>query len=764
MDIKSNYAKISFNFGPTLLSWMERYAPEIYLAILEADRQSAELRSGHGNAISQVYNHIIMPLANTRDKRTQIIWGIMDFKKRFDRFPEGMWLAETAVDIETLCILAENGIKFTILAPRQADKVTKIGAGEWEDVSGGGIDPTRAYLCRLPDGQKIAIFFYDGPISQAVAFEKLLTRGEDFANRLLTGFSDQRDWPQILNIATDGETYGHHHRHGDMALAYAIDYIENNGLARLTNYGEYLERHPPTHEVQIFENSSWSCIHGVERWRNNCGCNSGSHPEYGQEWRAPLRNAMDWLRDQLAFKYEHKAWEYLKCPWKARDEYIDVIVDRSEENVDRFIERHSAKDLSNGDKIAILELLEVQRHAMLMYTSCGWFFDELSGTETIQIMQYACRAIQLSENLFQDNIDNAFKVRLSLAKSNLPEHRKGLHIYDKFIKSAMVDLKKVAAHYAISSMFENYTDEISVFSYRVTKEDYQKLEAGRINLAVGKISVVSEITRRSEEISFCVLYFGNHALNGGVRTFSGHDAYQSMKDEIITAFETGAFADIVRLMDKHFGMNNYSIIHLFKDEQRKVLNFLMSKTLKDLEGAYRDIYENNRILMNFLHEHGIPVPEAFRAATEFTLNIDIERAFLEDELDIERIQNLIDDIKKWGVSLDFINLEFRARHKFERMIRKLYLNPSDFTQLLEIQKALEALKLLPVEIDYWQMQNIYYKIAKTTFMKFLLNAKTGDEDAIRWIEVFKYLGEMLSFDISSVLPENQISGDQIEET
>jgi hypothetical protein len=745
LDIVSNYAKISFNFGPTLLSWMETYTPDVYQAILEADRQSIEWRSGHGSAVAQVYSHIIMPLANSRDKRTQVIWGIKDFEYRFKRFPEGMWLSETAVDIETLEILAEHGIKFTILAPHQAQRVRRIGTGKWKDVSGSRIDPTRAYLCKLPSGRKINMFFYDGPISQAVAFEKLLIRGEDFASRLLSGFSFLRNWPQILNIATDGETYGHHHRFGDMAIAYALNYIENNGLARLTNYGEYLERHPPAHEVQIYENSSWSCIHGIERWRSNCGCNSGGHPEWNQEWREPLRNALDWLREQLAFKYELKAKEYLKNPWNARDDYIDLVCDRSEDNVNKFFEKHAARNLSNDEKVIVLKLLEMQRHAMLMYTSCGWFFDEISGIETVQVIQYAGRAIQLSEDLFKDNLENAFKVRLSAAKSNLPEHGNGSHIYEKFVKPALIDLKNVGAHYAVSSIFEDYVDRTTIFSYEVAKEDYQRIEAGKTRLAVGRISVVSKVTRESETISFCVLHLGNHALNGGVRTFLGHEAYKSMKYEIITAFERGEFADIVRMMDKHFGMHTYSLIHLFRDEQRKVLNLLISKTIEDFVESYRAIYDNNRILMGFLQETGMPVPKAFRTAAEFTLNFGIKRAFSEENIDADRVRNLISEIKKWNVSFDSLDIEFIVRHRLEKMMEKLYANPSDFTQLQNIQKVLELLKLMPVEINYWQVQNIYYRMAKKVYSEFLVKAKAGDEDAARWIETFKYLGQMLFF-------------------
>lgn len=754
LDIVSNYIRISFNFGPTLLSWMERNASEKYQAILDADRQSIEWRSGHGNAIAQVYNHIIMPLASTLDKRTQILWGIKDFEYRFKRFPEGMWLSETAVDNETLDILAEFGIKFTILAPSQAWKVRRIGTGKWRDVSGSRIDPTRAYLCRLPSGRVINLFFYDGPMSQTVAFENLLKKGEDFANRLLSGFSDFRQWPQILHIATDGETYGHHQKFGDMALAFALNYIESRGLARLTNYGEYLELHPPTHEVQIFENSSWSCVHGIERWRSDCGCNSGRHPGWTQEWRKPLRDALYWLRERLALIYENIGSEYLKDVWKARDDYIQVILDRSEGTIRRFLEEHAVKNLNRDERIIMLKLLEIQRHTLLMYTSCGWFFDELSGLETIQVLQYAGRAIQLSEEIFHANLEDAFKVRLALAKSNEPEHENGAQIYEKFVKPAMTDLKKVGAHYAISSLFEEYIDETSIYSYVVTKEDYQKVEAGITKLAIGKISVSSKITEESELISFCVLHFGGHALNGGVRTFLGPDAYQSMKKEIISTFEKGDFADIVRLMDHHFGLHNYSLTNLFRDQQRNILNLLMTKTLEDFEKTYRQIYDNNKILMGFLRETGMPLKRAFLSAAEVILNFDIKKAFMDELVDVERIQNLISDMKKWDVSLDSVDIEFAVRRALEEQMEKFYTNPSDLTILLDIQQRLELLKLLPVEINYWQTQNIYYKIAKGLYSEIGLKASSGDEEAIRWVNAFKYLGEMLFFNTLSVLPES----------
>jgi len=752
LHIVSNYSRISFDFGPTLLSWMETNIPEVYQAILEADRQSQNLRSGHGNAIAQAYNHLILPLANSRDKLTQIVWGIRDFESRFKRKPEGMWLPETAVDYETLGILSEQGLVFTILAPRQAAKIRAIGSEMWEDVSDSLIDPTKAYLCRLPSGTSISIFFYDGPISQAVAFEELLKEGKVFAERLLGGFSDSRTWAQILNIATDGETYGHHQKYGDMALAYALHCIESEKSVRITNYGEFLEKHPPTHEVQIFEDSSWSCVHGIERWRSDCGCNSGMHGGWKQEWRAPLRDALDWLREELVRIYEKTAADYMKDPWRTRDEYIDVILNRSEETIEQFFDHNAARPLKSDEKIAALSLLEMQRHAMLMYTSCGWFFDELSGLETVQILQYAGRALQLAETLSTDNLEDEFKARLSMAKSNIPEIENGAQVYERFVKPAMINLKKVGAHFAVSSLFEEYIEETIICSYKVKKEDFQYLHAGSIKLAIGRISVLSKITGESERLSFCVLHFGGHALNGGIRTFKGYGHYESMKKEIVNTFERGDFADIVRLMDHHFGTHSYSLENLFRDEQRNIIDTLIAQTVEEFNTAYRQMYENNKVLMSFLLQTGMPVKKAFYAAAEFTLNYDIKKAFLEEDFDFDKIQHFIDEIKKWKIVLDSVDLEFAIRNKLEKLMEELLKMPGDYQLLLKVQKLIELVAFLQMEVKKWQAKNIFYKLAKTEYDKLLHEAHVGNNEAKAWIATFKYIGEMLFFNIGSVLP------------
>src|SRR3990170_4386899 len=338
--IVNNYERISFNVGPTLLAWLEGNAPGVYAAILDADRRSIPRFDGHGSAIAQAYNHVILPLANSRDRRTQIAWGIADFRRRFGRDPEGMWLPETAVDLESLDLLASAGLAFTILAPHQLGRVRPLGEPDWRD-GAGGIDTTMPYRVSLPSGRTIAVFAYNGAAARAVAFERLLENGEQFARRLLGEFID-RPGPQLVHIATDGETYGHHHRFGEMALAYALDRIEHSADAELITYGAYLAAHPPTHEAEIVERTSWSCANGVDRWWTDCGDNSGAHPGWTQAWRTPLRAALDRLRDALAEPFAHAAGTLLRDPWAARDDYVHVILDRSAGSVDAFFGDHAA--------------------------------------------------------------------------------------------------------------------------------------------------------------------------------------------------------------------------------------------------------------------------------------------------------------------------------------------------------------------------------------------------------------------------------------
>jgi alpha-amylase/alpha-mannosidase (GH57 family) len=744
-EITNNYSKISFNFGPTLLSWMKDKMPEVHEAIVAADGLSQERFSGHGSAIAQVYNHMILPLANPRDRHTQALWGVRDFQYRFGREPEGLWLSETAVDVPTLETLAEVGVKFTILSPFQASRTRELGKRGWKDVSGGRIDPTRPYLARLPSGRSIAIFFYDGPVSQAVAFERLLSSGERFADRVLSAFNDRRHWAQLVHIATDGESYGHHHRYGEMALAYALRSIESRNLARLTNYGEHLENHPPTHEVQILEKTAWSCPHGVGRWMADCGCNSGGHPGWHQGWRTPLRNTLDWLRDELVPLCEAKGKELVRDFWKARNDYIGVILDRGEPGRQKFFERNSGRELSEGDRVTVLKLMELQRHAMLMYTSCGWFFDELSGLETVQVVQYAARALQLANEIFDRDFEPGFLERFEAAKSNLPENRDGRQIYGKFVKPAMIDWPKAAAHYAISAMFQQYGKQTRIFSFSVEDEKREFLPAGKTSLAVGRVRVISEITRESEVLSYAILYMGEHNLTGSVRRFDSEEEYETMSREVKGAFESADLPQTIRLIDRHFGGTPYSLQTLFKDEQRRILDSVLASTREDLENRLRLITERYTPLMNFLQSAGAPWPKPLESARDFVLQSDIRRQFESENLDLARLRSLIQEaLARDGRVLD-AHLSHAVKNRMEELIQQLLAKPEAVECIRTLDQIAELVMPLPFGLNLWKVQNTYWEMLQKVFPDFKSRAENGEQPAQEWVRDFLALGEKLGF-------------------
>jgi hypothetical protein len=694
---------------------------------------------------------MILPLANERDKHTQVLWGIHDFEHRFGRAPEGLWLPETAVDIQTLEALAGHGITFTVLAPHQAGRVRKIGGRSWKDVHGGRIDPTRAYLAKLPSGAKINLFFYDGPISQAVAFERLLDSGENFATRLESGFSDKRDWPQLMHIATDGETYGHHHKHGDMALAYALDRIDTDEQINLTNYGEFLEKFPATHEVQIIENSSWSCFHGVERWRSDCGCNSGRQG-WNQAWRGPLRTALDYLRDSVAELFERQAAPLLHDPWTARNDYIDVILNRSPDTLWVFFEKHSRRQLQPEETVLALKLLETQRHAMLMYTSCGWFFDELSGLETVQVMQYAARVVQLAKETAGMDLEPEFLKRLAEAQSNIPGLGDGANVYNLWIKPAMVDLCKVGAHFAISTAF-NGDHVVPQFCYDVKPLDYRQAESGAARLALGRARVTSRITRESRELTFAVIYLGEQVLHAGVHDSQRDDEYVELAATTMAAFSGGDFEEVLRLLDEHFGGMLYSLLSLFKDEQKRILDIILSRTLRDAENSYHGIYEKHGSLLRFIREMGQPVPEVLRFTAEFVLNNDLKRTLNTDPVDFVRIAMLMEMVKREGVQLDQAGIGFAASNSLTRVLCLLREKPQDH-EILDRANVLTSLfATMPLSVNYWHAQNIYYSILNTAFPAL---AGNHTADSLAWQARFLALGEKLQISVPAPQPEVQL--------
>ncbi len=748
VDIVNNYSKISFNFGPTLLSWMEKKDPEIYNSILQADRLSRNNFSGHGSAMAQVYNHMILPLANTRDKRTQIVWGIKDFEFRFKRKPEGMWLAETAVDLETLDMMADCGIKFTILAPHQAKRIKPSGHGtSWSDVGASHVDAHVPYRCHLPSGRQICIFFYDGPIALGVAFEGLLTNGEQFARRLTSGFNADSPRAQMIHVATDGETYGHHHKFGDMALAYCLHYIEANQLARVTVYGEFLEKFPPTQDVEIVENSSWSCVHGIERWRSDCGCKTGGLSVWNQKWRAPLRQALDWLRDQIGPLYETEMAPFTKDPWALRDGYIAVVLDRRQENVERFLQNAAGRPLKEEEKIKVLKLLEMQTSAMLMYTSCGWFFNDISGIESVQVLKYAARAIQLAHDVAGVDLEEDFMGRLSQSSSNVPAFKDGAGVYRAMVKPSIVDLLRVGAHYAMTSLFEQYPAQTNMYSYAVKSEQYDLKEAGRLRLAVGRATVRSKDTWEMAHICFAVLHLGDHNFIGGV-DYSNADEYGKMHTRLMSAFLESDIPNVIGLIKDYFKYHNYSLWDLFKEEQQKILNQVLASTMDDIEMSFRQIYDHHYPLMQIKNEIRLPLPRMLMTVVEFILNRDIFAVLEAEDVDIERFKKLVEEMKRWSFKRDQANFTFLAGQRISGLMKRLSQHPENVMVMEKVIAILEFLRQLNLDLDLWKAQNIYFAMGRRIYPDIALQARS-DEMAGRWVKLFEHLGEILKVDITS---------------
>jgi alpha-amylase/alpha-mannosidase (GH57 family) len=750
--IVNNYAGISFNFGPTLLSWLDTEDPATYSRILEADKQSLERFSGHGSALAQGYNHAILPLCNRRDKITQILWGIRDFSSRFGRQPESMWLPETAVDLETLDLIAQMGLRFVILAPSQAKRVRKKSERAWRAIGNQGIDTGMAYEIAVPSGRRLAVFFYNGPISHAVGFEKLLNDGEAFVNRLLGAFPDESERPRIVHIATDGETFGHHHRFGDMALAYALNAIESRKLAHLTNYGEYLEKHPPSHMVEIYENSSWSCPHNIGRWREDCGCSTGAHPGWCQQWRAPLREALDWLRDQLENKYGDSAAPFVKDPWIARDRYIDVILDRSPESVERFLADHRTRELSHEEQVRVLKLLELQRHVMLMYTSCGWFFDDISGIETVQILQYAGRALQLGEELFGDDgganaMEKSFLNILGKAPSNVPELGNGRNVYQKFVKPAMVNAEKAAGHYAVSSLFQDYEERSRIYSYFVDRRYCKRLQSGRSRMDIGRCSITSEITRESSKLEYAVLHLGDHNVSGGVRKCAGDCPEQEIIGEMGAAFENADLPAVFRLIDEYFGKSVFSLGSLFRDEQRRVLDIILKSTDADLEELNRQAFERTAPLMHYLKNLGLTLPLPFRNVAASVLNSRLQHALQSGEPLERRVLELLEDARFWEVPLDAEGLEFEFRERIETLATASCDHPGDLPALRNLASAVKMAQELPFSVNLFRTQNSYYDLFKNGYPEIKLKAESGDSNAAAWVKEFRALAAKLSLKV-----------------
>jgi alpha-amylase/alpha-mannosidase (GH57 family) len=708
--IRNNYNRISFNFGPTLLTWLEQSDPDAYRLVLDADKKSRERFGGHGSALAQVHSHLILPLCNYRDKVTQVSWGIRDFESRFGRYPEGIWLAETAVNTETLEVLAAQGIQFTILAPRQAKAVRKAN-GTWKEVNAESIDTRHPYWCLLPSGRRIALFFYHGGIAQEVAFNGLLNSGKSFARRM-TSLFDDNNHPQLAHIATDGESYGHHHRFGEMALADCLNNIEDEGVARLTNYGQFLELFPPEWEVQIHENSSWSCVHGVERWRADCGCNTGGRPGWRQNWRKPLRDALDWLRDQLIPLFEREGARYLRDPWLARNEYIAVILDRSDDSIDRFLQKHARRQLSKLEQVAVLGLMEIQRHAILMYTSCGWFFDEISGIETNQILQYALRAIDYAHDVSGAHLYNDFVQRLASAPSNV--YVDGSASFLQNVAPTRVTLERVAMHFAVASLFEDHPEGLDLFNYTANVEFFEKIEAGTPQFAAGRLIIRSRLSRAEKTFCFAVLYLGQQHIIGNISETMNKATFEGMYERAAAAFRRANMGELIGILQEFFGPEKFTLSSLFADERIKIIREITDYSLSLAESNFRNVFNDNYQLMTALQDAELSLPDAWRNIAAYVLNANLKAFFDNGEIrDLRNLLRMADDIKRWNIKIsDEEGLRHAIGERIYREIEKIEMEESSLPRVQWLNQVLKIVYDMQIKPTIWRSQNVFYLLTK----------------------------------------------------
>jgi alpha-amylase/alpha-mannosidase (GH57 family) len=738
----NNYEYMSFDFGPTLLSWLDIKHPWIYSQILAADKASQKRYNGHGNALAHVYNHIIMPLATRRDKLTQIRWGLADFRHRFARDAEGMWLAETAVDTETLELMADEGIRFTVLSPAQASAIRPIGtrSGDsegiiskdrekqagWMDVSGGLIDPTRPYRVFLNRAcsKYIDIFFYDGPLSRSIAYEKILSSGEALIGRINSILENHKDGPRILGIATDGESYGHHFKFGEMALSWLFNHVEKEGKIDLINFGAFLELFPPKHEVRIIEKSSWSCAHGVERWRSDCGCSVNGDKECNQHWRTPLRNGLEWLSGELALIFEKRAARLLKNPWEARDEYINIILDESQKA--SFFQRHSSRPLKDNEKSDALCLLESQRMALYMFTSCGWFFDDISGIESIQILMYALRAIELVRRSSPNDLENGLINFLVTAESNDASYKNGANIFEDMVKPSKITPSLAAAHYAMMSLVKGIKHEKNPFSVTALPIRRNLYEKDEIRAALGEVNILETRTDKSVLKRYFVVCKKDQEFSCVIGNISAPD-YDLINDEMAKAFLESPESLITVFSMMAQDVQYFSPEDLIPDARLALVDGMAgsfyARIKRDMESNgefFNDFINLLRLVKeqppSFLHDifrlmliyrfYGILAGTAHDEEIDFKSLLDTPGLLQTDSPQIK---------PEDGNSLLFkeIMTEPSMKKNAQEFLIKNMKSFAESNKSVTIQNAVNFLKITVsqgIELELWECQNIFYDI------------------------------------------------------
>lgn len=767
-QIVNNYEYLSFNIGPTLMHWIATKDPHTYQRIVEADKISVQRNHGHGNAIAQVYNHMIMPLANKQDKITQIKWGVTDFVYRFGRQPEGIWLAETAINKETVQCLIEEGIKFTILAPTQAAKVRPFTSQTWQDVSNSNIDPKKPYRIYMRDknnkiqpNKYLDVFFYDGPISQGVAFEHLLKSAGTFADRLKSAVDPHRNGPQLVHIGTDGESYGHHEPFGDMCLAYFFNNEINRMGVEVVNYGNYLELYPPTDEVELKnwsgEGTAWSCSHGVGRWVRDCGCNTGARSNWNQKWRGPLRQAMDYLRDHAITITEQQTQPLLKNCWDARNDYITVLLERTEDNINNFFTQHHKKKLTHEEKVTVLKLMEAQRNAMLMYTSCAWFFADISGIETVQVIKYAARLIQLLQEFTSTDLEKGFLSRLKEAQSNLGKGYHGDDIYLNWVKPFIMTPQKIVNQFGINYLIlKKFPEkEICLHTIRVLQKHY--MPATDLDGTEG-YGVVFLHTETSDQLTGQVDQFFAYTVEVAFNDFRSYlkkikneNEFEKLKEKILALLKTHKTV-IPAELDTLCEHCRYSLKDIYIEESQEMLQNILTQRTGIIKESFINFYHQNLDLIGSAVTLGINIPIQLKFVAEQSLEImlitELENHANNYELsDYEVAFDLWDIAKKFKLEISDDKIRKilgKALIKTMLALQKKYAPKlaADVRNLYKIADHFEF------NIESMTGQNIMFEILKTLDRRIAaLKNKANYSAPAQEINDLLNIAELMNFDV-----------------
>lgn len=740
----NNYSYMSFDFGPTLLSWLEDAYPWIYSQILAADKEGQKRYHGHGNAIAHVYNHIIMPLASLRDKLTQIRWGMADFRHRFGREAEGMWLAETAVDMETLELMADEGIKFTILSPDQALAVRPINtgrgsssdiftkdpvqrAGGWIDVKGGRIDPSRPYRVNLNKkaSKYIDVFFYDGPLSRAIAYEQVLASGEALMGRIKGILEHHKEGPRILSIATDGESYGHHFKFGEMALSWLFDRVEREGQIKLVNFGYFLELSPPQQEVRIIDKSSWSCAHGVERWRSDCGCNVGGKKDWNQKWRTPLRKGLDWLSQELSIIFEKRAGRLLKNPWDARNDYISTLLDDSK--TASFLVRHSVRPLNQDEKTETLCLLESQRMALYMFTSCGWFFDDISGIESIQILMYAARAIELVRRTSPNDLEKRLQDFLAHAESNDPAYKNGSKIYETLVRLSTITPARAAAHFGIIAFLDGINTDRFPFVKMMQPLRHNHYKINGIKAILGEVQVIEKRTEKRTEKTFLAIHGNDQEFSCVTGIVSASD-YELINNEIAASLSESPESLITVFSMMAQDIQYFTLADLIADVRHDMIKAMADSIYNKFATSIDAEKELLEEFIGILHSINEPPPSRLNnvygifISEKFSKLLSGGNGNKDELIDFDKFLGIVNHFQpdfelspgnNNGAPSFFIGMMKDPAYKimaqdFLLKNLNLFADSGKHTIIQNIINFLKFIDPLGVRLDLWECQNVFY--------------------------------------------------------